>query len=511
VCQECAPEIAQWCSSPREDTLRSGDSKVISISEEVIPFWLKAHEDIHRSGCYNFEGCRIPVITALNIPCWREWLSRSEWKDEGLCDFLEFGWPLGVNKRVLKGNHRLKPNHKGALEFSVDTDEYIKKECGLGALIGPFSSNPLSVDLFTSPINSIPKGGSNDRRFITDLSFPRGGSINDGIEKDSYLGEAFKLTYPTVDVLISMIKIKGPGSLLYKRDLSRAYRQFPLDPGDIHLQGISWRNEFFIDCALVMGCRAAAMMCQRATSAVAGFMCVKGIDVCAYLDDFAGCSNGDVALSDFHSLGSMLSSLGLKESVRKAHAPSTRMEFLGILFDTVTMTVEITENRLSELRVLLSSWLCKKTASKVEIQRLVGKLQFAAKCVPAGRLFISRMLEVLRGLRQQNHRTRLSVDFKRDVRWWNCFMCRFNGVSMMLEEWSEPDSVISTDACLTGGGGWMHGKYFSSVFPEEVLKLDLHINALELLTLLVSLKLWCPDLSGKRIQVFNITLFWFKK
>jgi len=251
--------MAQWCSPPK--VLVAGDEKIISISDEVIPFWLKAHEEINRSGCYNFERCRIPVITALNIPCWRDWLFKSGWKDGGLCDFLEFGWPLGVNKHVLKGNHMLKQNHKGALEFSVATDEYIRKECGLGALIGPFKSNPLSVELFTSPINSIPKAGSDDRRFITDLSFPRGSSINDGILKDSYLGEYFKLSYPTVDVLVSMIKVKGPGSFLYKRDLSRAYRQFPLDPGDIHLQGIYWRNEFFIDCALVMGCRAAAMMC----------------------------------------------------------------------------------------------------------------------------------------------------------------------------------------------------------------------------------------------------------
>jgi len=420
-----------------------------------------------------------------------------------LCDFLEFGWPLGVNREVLNSKQGVKQNHKGALEFSVETDDYIKKERGLGALIGPFTINPLSIDVFTSPINSIPKAGCSDRRFITDLSFPKGGSINDGIEKDYYLGDYFKLSYPTVDSLISMIKVKGEGSMLYKRDLSRAYRQFPLDPGDIHLQGIYWREELFIDCALVMGCRAAAMMCQRATGAVAGFMCYKGIDVCAYLDDFAGCSDSKVAESDFLELGGMLSSLGLKESIRKAHAPSTRMEFLGILFDTVKMTVEITESRLVEIRVLLSSWLSKRSASKVEIQMLIGKLQFAAKCVPAGRLFISRLLEVLRGLKQQHHRVRLSIDFKRDIQWWNSFMARFNGVSMMLDEqWSLPDSIISTDACLTGGGGWIQGRFFSSVFPVEVLDLELHINALELLTLLVSLKLWCPLLSGKRIQVF---------
>ena len=63
----------------------------------------------------------------------------------------------------------MKQNHKGALEFDSDTDSYIEKECHLGALIGTFANNPLSIELFTSSINSIPKSGSTDRRFITDL------------------------------------------------------------------------------------------------------------------------------------------------------------------------------------------------------------------------------------------------------------------------------------------------------------------------------------------------------
>ena len=90
------------------------------------------------------------------------------------------------------------------------------------------------------------------------------------------------------------------------------------------------------------------------------------------------------------------------------------MEFLGILFETVSMTVEMTESRLVEIRELFVVWLAKKSASKVEIQVLIGKLQFAAKCVPAGCLFVSRMLEVLASLREQSHRVRLSRKFKCD-------------------------------------------------------------------------------------------------
>jgi hypothetical protein len=118
------------------------------------------------------------------------------------------------------------------LTFDQATDEYLRKEIGLGAVQGPFLENPLSTSLVFSPINSIPKKGATGRRFISDLSFPRGRSVNDGIQLDTYLG-----SYPTVDDFIEMIQLKGRGSLLFKRDRSRAYRQFFLDPADVCFQG----------------------------------------------------------------------------------------------------------------------------------------------------------------------------------------------------------------------------------------------------------------------------------
>ena len=38
---------------------------------------------------------------------------------------------------------------------------------------------------------------------------------------------------------------------------------------------------------------------------------------------------------------------------------------------------------------------------------------------------------------------------------------KFNGVSYIpVDLWSKPDSWISTDAFLTGGGGYFNGNYF---------------------------------------------------
>jgi hypothetical protein len=46
--------------------------------------------------------------------------------------------------------------------------------------------------------------------------------VNNGILKDQYLGETISVQYPTVDNLIDLIKKKGKGCHLFKKNLKRA-------------------------------------------------------------------------------------------------------------------------------------------------------------------------------------------------------------------------------------------------------------------------------------------------
>ena len=59
------------------------------------------HEKAVQPGKYNFEGCRIPENEKLNIQNIREMLH--DYKDHQLCDFLEFGIPIGYtgNNEIL--------------------------------------------------------------------------------------------------------------------------------------------------------------------------------------------------------------------------------------------------------------------------------------------------------------------------------------------------------------------------------------------------------------------------
>ena len=73
--------------------------------------------------------------------------------------------------------------------------------------------------------------------------------------------------------------------------------------------------------------------------------------------------------------------------------PTTRMEFLGVMFDSSTMTMEVTPDRLKEIRAELQGWLTKQTALRKEVESLIGKLQFMSKCVKMGRIFMARLID----------------------------------------------------------------------------------------------------------------------
>ena len=50
-----------------------------------------------------------------------------------------------------------------------------------------------------------------------------------------YLNTVFKLQYPTFDVITDHLAKIETSALIYKIDLSRAFRQLPIDPHDYNL------------------------------------------------------------------------------------------------------------------------------------------------------------------------------------------------------------------------------------------------------------------------------------
>ena len=156
----CRKEIASGQSS---------NSVLVSLFEQVF-----------RSGQPNFIGRRISLpFNKFNIPLWRDLLV--DYFDNIICEFLEFGFPLDFNKAVVLATDERR-NHKGAREHPEYVSNYLTSETERSRIAGPFQTNPLSVPIMVSPLNTVPKADSNERRVIVDLSWPLGkGSVNSGI------------------------------------------------------------------------------------------------------------------------------------------------------------------------------------------------------------------------------------------------------------------------------------------------------------------------------------------
>ena len=132
-------------------------------------------------------------------------------------------------------------------------------------------------DSCSSLSTTVGKRDSEERRVIVDLSWPCGHSVNDGIPSDSYLGEPLVLRYPTIDNIVDAVVALGHDCHLYKRDIQKVYRQFPVDSKDYPFLGYTWDKHFYFDTILTMGLRSAAMACQRSTSAVAWIPSQQGL------------------------------------------------------------------------------------------------------------------------------------------------------------------------------------------------------------------------------------------
>ena len=221
----------------------------------------------------------------------------------------------------------------------------------------------------------------------------------------------------------------------------------------------------------------------------------------SYLDDLIGVASQSVGEQAYASLGELLAELGLMENFDKACPPATVQVVLGILIDTVNGTCAVPEERMQQIIELLSEWSEKKTSTKVELQALIGLLQYVTKCVLQSRVFLSRMLETLRFFKPKLRYVTLSSEFQKDICWWSRFIERYNGVSYIPSfQWSEPDVSFSTDSCLYGCGGICGKEYFHAVFPKCVRGLPIH--CLEMLAVLVGVRIWGSQFEGQKIQIF---------
>ena len=107
----------------------------------------------------------------------------SGWGIQGVYYFrFKKGFKIGFNSVRCSS---ATSNMKSALEQSQVVSEYLQQECAEGRVLGPFTGDELmKSEVMVSRFGVIPKSSAGKWRLIVDLSFPEGGSVNDGIDPE---------------------------------------------------------------------------------------------------------------------------------------------------------------------------------------------------------------------------------------------------------------------------------------------------------------------------------------
>ena len=358
-------------------------------------------------------------------------------------------------------------------------------------------------------LGAIPKQDGTFRP-ITDCSKPDGTSIN------NFMNSTFQtFTYTTIDMVASNL---NSGCYMATVDISAAYRSVHIREDQWTYQGIMWPIDGSLsplwDARLSFGIRCAPYIYTETSNFIARTMLRMGYSCVAnYLDDFlvfgntySECQQAQMAL-----IG-LLGDLGFLISWKKCSTPSTCVRYLGILLDSVEMSLCLPQDKMIKLHRELEFFRHKSRATKNQIQHLCGIIAHCAKVVRGGRTFSRRIIDLLAGLEGDNPRIRLSDEFRRDLEWWYNFAKDFNGKENIIFINNGDGPTVSTDSCLQGygilsGNDWQAGYFNSPSSPEGLpftvfehghwLNVDVgdatNINYLELVPIWLSLLSFCES------------------
>ena len=415
-----------------------------------------------------------------------------------VCTGLQYGFRIGFAGTVhLKS---AKNNLPSALEHPAVVSRYLAKELSLGRMLGPFHHSAPIPPLHINRFGVIPKGHQEGKwRLITDLSFPKGHSVNDGIDPSLCSPK-----YSTVDEVAQIVAGLGRGSLLAKIDIESAYRLIPVHPEDRHLLAVQWNGQWFVDPMLPFRLRSAPVIFNAVADALAWHLHRSGIPfVRHYLDDFivVGPPRSPVCGQSMAILDRECRALGVPIAEHKRDGPTTRLTYLGIEIDTEAGQLRLPEDKLRRLGSLLREWTHKKHCRRKELESLLGLLNHACRVVRAGRTFLRRMWDLLRSVQREPNSPipiRLNAGFRADLAWWNTFVHDWNGVSFLAPPAMLPQVVMTSDASGSWGCGAWHGNAWFQLQWDQRSQ-SLSIAEKELLPILLVCLAWGQNWAGHRV------------
>ena len=193
--------------------------------------------------------------------------------------------------------------------------------------------------------------------------------------------------------------------------------------------------------------------------------------------------------------------IGLPINSKKTVYPTTTITFLGLELDTVMFEIRLPNDKLVNLKQQISKLQNRRSVTLVELQSLIGMLNFACNVVPPGRTFLRRLINLTIGLSKPYHHARLNSEARADLKAWQIFLDHFNGKALFPSDIAHTSSSLHffTDASNAGFGCVFGRKWFFGKFTPAWL--NYHISVHEFLPVVLALEIW-----GSSLENCSVTL-----
>ena len=238
-----------------------------------------------------------------------------------------------------------------------------------------------------------------------------------------------------------------------------------MDPVDAVKFGIKWQGKCFLDRVVAFGWVHGTSAFYMLSDAVTHLMAKRQYKIFAYIDDYVIVVTKDTANLAFQDLWNLLLELGLPINETKLTPPSRALTCLGINVNVDTNSLSINGIKLQDIHMTCQKFVYKKHTSKKHLQSRIRKLIYIHKCVAPARVFINRMLNLLR---QNAHlsKSKLTQKFFQDLAWFLAFLPKFNAITYIRKDPIPFDHTLHVDAFLMGLGGiWNNRVYATPVIP----------------------------------------------
>jgi hypothetical protein len=343
---------------------------------------------------------------------------------------------------------------------------------------------------FRSQLFTIPKK-TGERRPVLNLR-----PLNQYIPSRHFKMESLKsaCTLINQDDYLTSIDLADAFLHVLVHQSSRRYLQF------------AWEGRLFQFRVLPFGLSLSPMVFTKVVRPVLRWARRKGIRLSAYLDDLLIVSRSlHTARAHTRMVLNKLRDLGFMVKVAKSVLrPTQKIQHLGFVIDTRTMTLTVPSSKIRDLRREASRLFRAASCSIRHLSSFIGKAQAMTMAVFPARLQTRHLLAVknlaLRRCRSWTSTISLPAQALQELQWWHRQLQSWNGQSFLP---SMPQHEAFTDASDHGWGiVWNNRTWCGRWRPQQMTH---HINWKELMVIWKVTQLRHLQGSSIRIYCDNMT------